>query len=144
MTFSRKQTVLFRHCDPARIVFFPRYFEMINDLFEEWLESIGWDFAMLHEERHEGVPTLETSARFVAPCRLGEVLDLSLDVLRVGGASFELSFSAHCGGELRWTAASKLVYVSNDGTTIKSKRIPEPLRQSMLRELQDPENTATE
>lgn len=135
MTYRRQQTVLFRHCDPARIVFFPRYFEMINDLFEAWLEDCGWSFAMLHEERHEGVPTLETSARFVRPCRLGEVLDLSLDVTKVGGASFELAFHAHCGGELRWSAASKLVYVSNDGTTIKSKRIPDALRTQMLLEL---------
>ena len=135
MTFIRKQTVLFRHCDPAKIVFFPRYFEMINDLFEEWLASLDWDFAMLHEERHEGVPTLETSAQFLLPCRLGEVLDLHLDVTKVGGASFELAFAARCKGELRWKAQSKLVYVHNDGTTIKSKRIPAPLRERMLQEL---------
>lgn len=135
MTFVRRQTVLFRHCDPAKIVFFPRYFEMINDLFEEWLASLDWSFQMLHEDRHEGVPTLETNARFHLPCRLGEVLDLALDVTKVGGASFELEFSAHCDGELRWSAASKLVYVHNDGTTIKSKRIPEPLRTRMLQEL---------
>ena len=32
--FTYEEKVLFRHCDPAGIVFFPRYFEMINDCVE--------------------------------------------------------------------------------------------------------------
>lgn len=136
MSFTRKRTVRFRHCDPAKIAFFPRYFEMINDHFEDWMASLDWDFRMLHEERGEGVPTLETRAKFVRPCRLGDVLDLSLDVTQVGGASFELAFTATCGGELRWTAESKLVYVKNDGKTVKSTRIPSPLRERMLAALE--------
>ena len=32
--FTAEMTVAFRHCDPAGIVFYPRYFEMINDFVE--------------------------------------------------------------------------------------------------------------
>ena len=135
MTYTQTQTVRFRHCDPARIVFYPRYFEMINDLFEDWFASLDWDFHMLHEERHEGVPTLETTAKFLRPCRLGDELELQLEVTKIGASSFELAFTAHCAGELRWSAASKLVYVRNDGTSIHSIRIPPELRERMLRDL---------
>ncbi|CPO21707.1 4-hydroxybenzoyl CoA thioesterase [Bordetella pertussis] len=34
--FVSEVEVRFRHCDPAGIVFYPRYFEMINDFVEEW------------------------------------------------------------------------------------------------------------
>lgn len=34
MEFSYRQKVLFMHYDPAGIVFFPRYFEMMNDCVE--------------------------------------------------------------------------------------------------------------
>ena len=34
MAFTYPHKVLFRHCDPAGIVFYPRYFEMMNDTVE--------------------------------------------------------------------------------------------------------------
>ena len=38
--FSFSQDIGFRHCDPAGIVFYPRYFEMMNDAVE--LFSVMW------------------------------------------------------------------------------------------------------
>ena len=32
MTFTTQRKVRFQHCDPAGIVFYPRYFEMINSV----------------------------------------------------------------------------------------------------------------
>ena len=50
MHFTLHQKVLFKHCDPAGIVFFPRYFEMINDAVEAMFEEIlDWPFEKLHE-----------------------------------------------------------------------------------------------
>ena len=37
--FISQVEVRFRHCDPAGIVFYPRYFEMINDFVEEWFDK---------------------------------------------------------------------------------------------------------
>ena len=36
--FVSQVEVRFRHFDPAGIVFYPRYFEMINDFVEEWFD----------------------------------------------------------------------------------------------------------
>ena len=35
MAFVFPQKVRFQHCDPAGIVFYPRYFEMLNTTIEE-------------------------------------------------------------------------------------------------------------
>ena len=46
--FQREQVVRFGHCDPAGIVFFPRYFEMLNELVEDWFaQALGLPFAVL-------------------------------------------------------------------------------------------------
>ena len=36
--------VRFQHCDPAGIVFYPRYLEMINQTVEEWFAAMGRAF----------------------------------------------------------------------------------------------------
>ena len=49
--------IRFAHCDPAGIVFFPRYLEMFNDLIEDWCrEELGVSFAEIHEGRGWGIP----------------------------------------------------------------------------------------
>ena len=55
--FVSQVEVRFRHCGPAGIVFYPRYFEMINDFVEEWFDKgMGLPFHALHVERHIGTP----------------------------------------------------------------------------------------
>ena len=113
MTFRRPQTVLFRHCDPARIVFFPRYFEMLNDLVEAFFETVpGHSFAAMHPAR--GVPTARIETVFAAPSRMGERLELSLDFTRIGATSATTAMRATCDGQERLRAASVLVHVGAD------------------------------
>ena len=65
--------VRFKDCDAAGIVFFPRYFEMLNDCVEDWFrEALALPFEAMHGSDRCGVPTAELSSRFVAPSRLGE------------------------------------------------------------------------
>ena len=43
--YEMPQKVLFKHCDPAGIVFFPRYFEMMNDCVEAFFDKVvEWPF----------------------------------------------------------------------------------------------------
>ena len=58
MAFTTQRKVRFQHCDPAGIVFYPRYFEMINSVVEDWFEEVlQHDFNKLHVESGTGVPT---------------------------------------------------------------------------------------
>ena len=76
MAFFFSQRVRFQHCDPAGIVFFPRYFEMVNATVEEWFaERLGMPFAEMHGPTQGGVPTASIRADFRAPSRLGDLLE---------------------------------------------------------------------
>lgn len=114
MQFEKPQKVLFRHCDPAGIIFYPRYFEMVNDLVEAFFdEALGWPFEQVLEDA--GVPTAEIRLRFTAPSRHGDHLRLCLRVARLGRASLGLEFHAYCGTELRFEGESALVHVDATG-----------------------------
>lgn len=112
--FKHKQKVLFRHCDPAGIVFFPRYFEMINDCIEHFFDAyLGWPFEELLKT--QGVPTAEISARFLVPSRHGDQLVLALTVTKVGRSSLCYAIEATCGGDTRFVAEAVLVHVDEQG-----------------------------
>jgi 4-hydroxybenzoyl-CoA thioesterase len=127
MTFHFAQKVLFRHCDPAGIVFYPRYFEMINDCVEAFFDSIGYPFEALHQQ--SGVPTAEITARFSAPSRHGDHLDITLDVTQIGRSSAGLEVAATCGAEQRFKANSTLVHIQSDG---RSSLWPDDLRTALI------------
>ena len=110
MPYRFKQKVLFKHCDPAGIVFFPRFLEMLNDAVETMFDEIGWPFAQMHP--HQGIPTVALSVTFQAPCRLGEELELALTLTRIGRTSLTLATQATCAGETRFQIEHTVVSVT--------------------------------
>ena len=112
MAFATQRKVRFQHCDPAGIVFYPRYFEMINSVVEDWFEEVvGRDFRQLHVTAGTSVPTAALETRFDAPSRLGEQLCFRLIPVKVGRTSLTLQITAHCGGERRLISDTTLVFV---------------------------------
>lgn len=110
--FRHTIKVLFQHCDPAGIVFYPRYFEMVNQTVEEWHEvGLKHSFSQMHLEKGYGVPTVSIGAEFTAPSHMGDVLVWTLCVEKLGRTSAHLHIKAMCGEELRMTATPVLVSV---------------------------------
>ncbi len=88
--FSTPMPVRFKHCDPAGIAFYPKLVEFANDTVEAWFATLGVGFPVLIGERGIGVPTVALTARFLKPCRHGEMLDSRLTPVKLGGRSLEL------------------------------------------------------
>lgn len=126
-TFSIQQKVLFKHCDPAGIVFYPRYFEMMNDCVESFFdEAIGLSFESLLLT--SGVPTAEIHSRFRAPSRHGDRLRIELLTKSVGRTSWRYVMTASCQGELRFETEATLVYVDPEG---KPCAWPDQIREKL-------------
>ncbi|WP_146590596.1 acyl-CoA thioesterase [Puniceibacterium confluentis] len=112
--FHFAQKVLFKHCDPAGIVFYPRYFEMINDCVEAFFdEALDWPFETIHTTG--AIPTAEISATFRRVSRHGDHLDFALAHAVPGRTSLGLVFTVTCGDELRFEARSTIVNVDTVG-----------------------------
>jgi 4-hydroxybenzoyl-CoA thioesterase len=126
VSYRRDIRVEFNHCDPAGIVFFPRYYEMLNSVIENFFRDVleaPWE-RVTTEEGH-GVPTVRLETEFRAPSRLGEVLAFSLRVVRLGRSSVDFALEAVCGDELRLASSHRLVWVGRDG---RAAAWPEALR----------------
>ena len=124
MIYRRKIPIEFNHCDPAGIVFYPRYLEMTNSMVENFFrEVMDYPFARMMSEG-VGTPTVRLEMEFRAPSRLGEVLDWTLAVRRIGRTSARLRIAAHGGAELRLNGDLTLVFASLAG---KALPWPDPI-----------------
>lgn len=131
MSVYRKDIkVRFEDCDPAGIVFYPRFFDMLNELVEDWFEEgLELPWRELVTERQRGVPTVKIATEFLAPSRLGDVLSFHLEVTSLGNSSCELKVDARAGDELRIKFLVTLVHFST--VTLKSVPWPTELRRRM-------------
>lgn len=112
--FSFEQKILFKHCDPAGIVFYPRFAEILNDAVEAFFAArLAWPFETLHPDY--GVPTAALSFRFRKPCRHGDHLQLRLHLAKLGHSSLTLQTCAMRGVEECFFADQTLVCVDADG-----------------------------
>lgn len=132
--FICRHKVGFAHCDPAGIVFYPRYFEMVNATVEEWFETgLGFGFAQLHGPMQAAVPTVSLKVDFKQPSRLGDILVFSLFVERVGRSSLDLRIDvngrADPAGQSRLTVTLTLVFTQKGVTG--SAPWPEDLRAKL-------------
>ena len=58
MLYRRLYPIEFNHCDPAGIVFYPRYFEMTNHVCENFFrEAVGVSYGEMMKQQ-SGVPTV--------------------------------------------------------------------------------------
>ena len=124
--FTTTRRVRFADCDAAGIVFFPRYFEMLNGVVEDWFAGpLEASFRELHLNRGVSVPTAAVEARFIAPSRLEDDLSFALTVTKLGGASCGLRHRITSGDQLRFEATQTIVHV---GRSLKPEPWPDPLR----------------
>ena len=133
MKFQVEFPIRFQHCDPAGIVFYPRYFEMVNSVVEDWFAvGLGVSIRDLNLVRREGLPTVHLETDFWKPSLIGDVLLFELEVLRLGRSSFALQISARHEEEVRLQIKQTLVYAAL-GNPPKAIPIPPEIRREMER-----------
>jgi 4-hydroxybenzoyl-CoA thioesterase len=131
--FEREQTVRFGHCDPAGIVFYPRYFEMLNELVEDWFaHSLGIPFAQLINERRIGMPTAQLDTRFKRISRFGDRLRQRIRIERIGGSSIQLAIRFD-GEDEECRVEFDQVLVCTSLETHSPQALPADLRAALLR-----------
>ena len=129
--FTREIIVRFEHCDAAGIMFYPRFFALVNETVEDWFASLGFDFKTLHVDQRKGVPTVRIESEFVAPVRMGDVLKQTLGVQAIGTSSLELKHLAVVGD--RAVARFDQTLVFTDLNAVKAEAWPADLRAAIAK-----------
>jgi len=123
--------IRFGHCDPAGIVYTPRFFDIFNVAIEEWYgERLGISYYELIGPRRTGLGYVNAHGDFFQPVRMGETLDVAVDLERVGNASFALTLHAFLGDNE--ALRGRFTVVTTDLNQHRSKPIPDDLRAALL------------
>jgi 4-hydroxybenzoyl-CoA thioesterase len=105
--------VRFGDCDPAGIVYFPRFFDFFHQAMESWFGAhLGSGYDELVRVRKLGFPAVHTEADFERPCRFGEQIVVHQRVTRLGRTSIEFYYEVW-GGETRRARGRSVCVVMN-------------------------------
>jgi len=129
MKFTRDIIVRFEHCDAAGLMFYPRFFGLVNEMVEDWFAKLGAPFKQMHLDAKKGVPTVKLDAQFGRPARMGDTLTQTLHVAEIGGASCTLIHEASVDGAPVAHFEQVIVYVDLDG--MGPEPWPDALRKAM-------------
>ena len=129
--YTRERKVRFGDVDYAGIIFYPRYFEALNAMVEDWFaEDVGQSFKYTHDTYGIGTPLVAINAELKAPSRLGEILTYALHVERIGATSLTLKIDTTCGDEQRMHAT--LTHVCAKAGIDGACPWPAPLKEKFL------------
>jgi len=102
--FTTRRTVRIEwgDCDPAGIVFYPRYFAMFNHSTELLIErALGMKKVTLNQRYGlGGYPAVATQARFMLPTRYGDDVEIESAFTKIGRSSFSIQHRLSLDGAL--------------------------------------------
>jgi 4-hydroxybenzoyl-CoA thioesterase len=127
-SFQTEVLVRFADCDPAGIVFYPRFLEMFNNLVEDWCSAgLNFSFNDIVIKNGWGLPTVHLEADFISPSRLGEVLIAKLYVRSLGTSSIKADILLY-GQDGSERVRGKVVLVLTDRRSHRAMPFPDALR----------------
>lgn len=123
-------------CDPAGIVYYPRYFAMFDHSTAMLLEAAtGFTkYQMTKKYDFVGFPMIDTGAKFFIPSKFGDDIVIESTISELGTSSFEISHKVWKGDKLAIEAHEKRVWVGShpdDPARIKSKPIPDEVTNKL-------------
>jgi 4-hydroxybenzoyl-CoA thioesterase len=131
-SLSRTVRIEWGDCDPAGIVFYPRYFAMFDHSTTLLIErALGMSKHQLQATyEFAGYPMVETRSRFLAPTRFGDDVVIETSLTAVRRSSFDLTHRLSLDGALAVEGFETRVWAVRDPTRpgrFKAQPIPPPL-----------------
>ena len=124
-------------CDPAGIIFYPRYFDIFDASTSALFERVlGMNkLELLKAFNFAGFPLVRTRARFLRPTRYGDDVMVETKVA-FGRSSFEIEHRLSLKGETCVECSEKRVWVVREPNgRFKSRLVPEEVIKKFRRDL---------
>lgn len=120
-------------CDPAGIVYFPRYFEYFDACTNALFERAGLPKQeMIRKYAILGIPLVEARASFLVASRFGDSVTVETTITDWGRSSFAVRHRLFRGEELAVEGFEKRVWTvrsAEDPQKIQSQPIPREVQE---------------
>lgn len=102
-------------CDPANIVYYPRYFSMFDDSTSVLFEKAGFSKQdLVHKYGLVGIPMVDTRAKFYIPSTHGDWITIETKIESIKRSSFEVKHNVYKTADLAIEAFETRVLVGRD------------------------------
>lgn len=133
LEWSEKIQVEWGDCDPAKIVFYPRYFAWVDASGHHMLERVGLDHDVLWDKyKIRGLVLGKVAMSFSSPGFYGDILDIKTRVVKIGNSSFEFEHEIRRDDTLLLTGQELRIWAVDSpdhDSGITAKPIPDEVRQ---------------
>ncbi len=126
--FVTQNKVRMHDTDMAGILYFARQFRFVHDAIEDFSESEGLSFDDLFHKEHFVFVVVHAEADYLAPLRVGDVLEVRLTIESIGASSFTAFFQIFRIKDNLLVGTAKTVHVTLDRETRKKIPIPDSFR----------------
>ena len=129
---SRTVRIEWGDCDPAGIVFYPRYFAMFDHSTSMLISAASGltKYQLIQKYDFAGYPMVDTRAQFFTPTRFGDDVVIESTFSKLGTSSFDVAHRLMKDGALAVECSETRVWVGRDPrdpAKIKAKPIPDDL-----------------
>jgi acyl-CoA thioester hydrolase len=124
-TFVQRIRVYWEDTDAGGVVFYANYLKFFERARTEWLRALGMAQQALRDETGAIFIVSDTALRYLAPARLDDLLDITVQPLEIGRASLRLAQQARLGDRLLCEGEIRVGCV--DAGTFRPRRFPPPL-----------------
>ena len=129
MSYRTERIVRFGDVDHAGIVYYPRLLDYLHVAMEDFFRDfVGIDYALLMDEHRYAFPTVRLEVDFHRPLRFGAVVEIELEVERLGSSSLTWRYVMQEGSSGERTAEARVVTVGIDLDRFQKAPIPDWLR----------------
>ena len=129
---TREVFIEWRDCDPAGIVYYPRYFVFFDNATVALFAAAGLPkHEMVKTYGIVGFPMVDTRARFVIPSRWGETITIESRIADWKRSSFDVEHRVLRDGALAIEAWETRVWVGrhpDDPEKIKGQPVPDDVK----------------
>lgn len=124
--FTIEKRILFQHCDPAGIVFYPQYFYLLSEVMEDFMLAAGKPQHEHINVRRRGWPIVKLEVDFVGMSRYGDTVAVDVAIAHIGRASMAIDYRIHGPDGDRLRASTTIVHI--DLETSQAVPISDDLR----------------
>jgi 4-hydroxybenzoyl-CoA thioesterase len=133
LTSSREILIHWGDCDPAGIVYYPRYFEWFDVCTHGLFLKAGFPTEQLAERFGVlGYAMVDTRARFILPSKFGDRVTIETAITEFRRSSFDVHHKLMANGQLAAEGFETRVWTAQDGPRIKSKPIPDEIKRRFI------------